>query len=293
MCNINKHADGYYNITLKMLNGWGRFRRNIKEEDEPFIHASQAAQVFYCKDPTRDDWHVVLDVPKRLTKDAYAFEDPLVFEARLTACSSSPSLVNDLYDPTSEDIQEGSYVEIVLSNPRIMSYVGPSSSAPGSTTKIKVSISPVGEITGDNKNQFTSFLGNVVRTYCPIAYKDWRLVPDTIKDNVWSTVLAKYDVGDSDGCKTAIIKRANDMWKDWKNRLRGTVLDMYDNDGDRKKNCPNGVKLEDWVKFVDYESIEEAKSRRGKGKESRSEMKFPHTTGRQGSVRTAELIVSF
>ncbi|XP_058114311.1 uncharacterized protein LOC131257520 [Magnolia sinica] len=174
-----------------------------------------------------------------------------------------------------------------------MSYVGPSSSAPGSTTKIKVSISPVGEITGDNKNQFTSFLGNVVRTHCPIAYKDWRLVPDTIKDNVWSTILAKYDVDDSDSCKTAIIKRANDMWKDWKNRLRGTVLDMYDNDGDRKKNCPNGVKLEDWVKFVDYESTKEAKSRRGKGKESRSEMKFPHTTGRRGSVRTAELIAFF
>ncbi|XP_058070179.1 uncharacterized protein LOC131219183 isoform X2 [Magnolia sinica] len=171
-----------------------------------------------------------------------------------------------------------------------MSYVGPSNSAPGSTTKIKVSISPVGEITGDNKNQFTSFLGNVVRTHCPIAYKDWRLVPDTIKDNVWSTVLAKYDVDDSDKCKTVIIKRANDMWKDWKNRLRGTVLDMYDNDGDRKKNCPNGIKLEDWVKFVDYESTEEAKSRRGKGKESRSEMKFPHTTGRRGSARTAELI---
>ncbi|XP_058077021.1 uncharacterized protein LOC131225475 [Magnolia sinica] len=103
-----------YNAT-----SYRRFRRNIKEEDEPFIHASQAAQVFYCKDPTRDDWHVVLDVPKRLTKDAYAFEDPLVFEARLTAGSSSHSLVDDLYEPTSEDIQEGSYVEIVSSNPRI------------------------------------------------------------------------------------------------------------------------------------------------------------------------------
>ncbi|XP_058103455.1 uncharacterized protein LOC131247027 [Magnolia sinica] len=107
------------NLVEQEATYYGRFRRNIKEEDEPFIHASQAAQVFYCKDPTRDDWHVVLDVPKRLTKDAYAFEDPLVFEAGLTAGSSSPSLIDDLYDPTSEDIQEGSYVEIVSSNPRI------------------------------------------------------------------------------------------------------------------------------------------------------------------------------
>ncbi|XP_058071034.1 uncharacterized protein LOC131220079 [Magnolia sinica] len=104
------------------------------------------------------------------------------------------------------------------------------------------------------------------------------------------TTQAKYDVDDSDNCKSIIIKRPDDMWKDWKNRLRGSVLDMYDNDGDRKKNCPNGIKLEDWVKFVDYESTEEVKSRREKGKESRREMKFPHTTGRRGSARTAELI---
>lgn len=95
----------------------GRFRRNIKEDDEPFIHASQAAQVFYCKDLTRDDWHVVLDVPKRLTKDAYAFEDPLVFEARLMAGSSSTSLTDDLNEED-EDIQEGSYVENEASTSR-------------------------------------------------------------------------------------------------------------------------------------------------------------------------------
>ncbi|XP_058075843.1 uncharacterized protein LOC131224348 [Magnolia sinica] len=171
-----------------------------------------------------------------------------------------------------------------------MSYVGPSSSALASTTRIKVSISPIGEITADNKNQFTSFLGNVVRTHCSIAYKNWRLVLGTIKDNVWSTILAKYDVDDSDNCKSVIIKRANDMWKDWKNRLRGSVLDMYANDGDKKKNCPNGIKLKDWVKFVDFKSTEEAKSRREKGNESRREMKFPHMTGRRGSARTTELI---
>ncbi|KAF9598963.1 hypothetical protein IFM89_033308 [Coptis chinensis] len=43
-----------------------------------------SSQVFYCKDPTRDNWYVVLDAPKRLNQGVDAFEDPLVFEARMS-----------------------------------------------------------------------------------------------------------------------------------------------------------------------------------------------------------------
>ena len=40
-----------------------RLKRNTKEVDEPFILASQATQIFYCKDQSwcMDDWHAVLD----------------------------------------------------------------------------------------------------------------------------------------------------------------------------------------------------------------------------------------
>ena len=56
-----------------------RLQRNSKEDDEPFILACQGTQVFYCKDHSRpvDDWHVVLDVPKKLNQDVDSFEDPL------------------------------------------------------------------------------------------------------------------------------------------------------------------------------------------------------------------------
>ncbi|KAF6145587.1 hypothetical protein GIB67_037620 [Kingdonia uniflora] len=46
-----------------------KLKRISKEEDEPFILACQASQVFYCKDLTRNDyWHVVLDAPKNWLK---------------------------------------------------------------------------------------------------------------------------------------------------------------------------------------------------------------------------------
>ena len=63
----------------------GRLKRNIKEDDEPFILAQQATQVFYCKGHSRpeEEWHVILDVPKRLNQDVDSFEDPLAFEPRM------------------------------------------------------------------------------------------------------------------------------------------------------------------------------------------------------------------
>ncbi|KAF6159565.1 hypothetical protein GIB67_032336 [Kingdonia uniflora] len=60
-----------------------KLKRISKEEDEPFVLASQASQVFYCKDLTRSDyWHAVLDAPKKLTRDVDAYEDQLVFKAK-------------------------------------------------------------------------------------------------------------------------------------------------------------------------------------------------------------------
>ncbi|KAF6165452.1 hypothetical protein GIB67_017934 [Kingdonia uniflora] len=68
------------------------------DDDEPFILASQATQVFYCKDHSRPDeqWHVVLDSPKRLSKDVDAYEDPLVFAERINVDDSILSLVDDV-----------------------------------------------------------------------------------------------------------------------------------------------------------------------------------------------------
>ncbi|KAF9590966.1 hypothetical protein IFM89_000511 [Coptis chinensis] len=75
---------------------WEEFMRNTSEVDEPFILASEAKQVFYCRDLSRDNCHVVLDAPKRLSQEIDAYEDPLVFEARTSANdSSSTTLIED------------------------------------------------------------------------------------------------------------------------------------------------------------------------------------------------------
>ena len=56
--------------------------------------------MFYCKDHCRpaNDWHVVLDVPKKLNQDVDSFEDPLVFEARINGSSLSATLQDAIVD---------------------------------------------------------------------------------------------------------------------------------------------------------------------------------------------------
>ncbi|KAL5726613.1 hypothetical protein ACHQM5_009643 [Ranunculus cassubicifolius] len=70
-------------------------------------------------------------------------------------------------------------------------------------------------------------------------------------------------------------------------------MDKYETVQEKKLNPASGVKQEDWELFVDLESTEEARIRRQKGKASREKLKNPHTTGRRGSARTAEILVKF
>ncbi|KAF6170405.1 hypothetical protein GIB67_014335 [Kingdonia uniflora] len=72
-----------------MMEGLQANCKKTKEDDKPFILATQASQVFYCKNQSRpnEEWHVALDSPKRLTKDIDAYEDPLVFTAQVSYTS--------------------------------------------------------------------------------------------------------------------------------------------------------------------------------------------------------------
>ncbi|KAF6139799.1 hypothetical protein GIB67_009646, partial [Kingdonia uniflora] len=88
-------------INLAKLQG------NSEDNDEPYILTSQTTQVIYCKDHSRPDgqWHVVLDFPKRLSKDVNAYEDPLIFVARINVEDSILSLVDDVAEALSTLVQ--------------------------------------------------------------------------------------------------------------------------------------------------------------------------------------------
>lgn len=84
---------------------------------------------------------------------------------------------------------------ILEKNVAPMSHVGARSGfASGSNTKKQVEINHRGQIVGEKSATFSTFIGSVTRTHCPLTYNDWRMVPNAIKDNIWSTILVSIEI---------------------------------------------------------------------------------------------------
>ncbi|KAF9599579.1 hypothetical protein IFM89_001075, partial [Coptis chinensis] len=100
------------------------------------------------------------------------------------------------------------------------------------------------------------------------------------------TILIQKEYNVDDAYKKINLKKVAKSFREFKYRLRVKYYDKYDNDVDRKRNCPIGVKLEEWEKFVDNESKPSRKLMRTKGKAAREAVKALHTSGRRGAART-------
>ncbi|KAG2701663.1 hypothetical protein I3760_06G055500 [Carya illinoinensis] len=64
----------------------------------------------------------------------------------------------------------------------------------------------------------------------PIIYKDWRLVPKTIKEEAWGLIKGKFKVHDDklDIFKKWILKDLGKKWKDYKHELKKKLLNKKD-----------------------------------------------------------------
>ncbi|XP_058103517.1 uncharacterized protein LOC131247094 [Magnolia sinica] len=164
-------------------------------------------------------------------------------------------------------------------------FSGSSSSVQGSNTRKRLELNEYKQPVGEISAPFNTFLGQLGRTHCPISFADWRKVPGAIKDNIWSMVLATYDIDDE--LKEYVFSKVSKAWKVWKYNLR-KEYDKFDNDVERIRNCPIGVKQEDWDIFINLQSTELLINLRKKGKTSRAQVKCLHTTGRRGAARTLE-----
>ncbi|KAF6157972.1 hypothetical protein GIB67_015288 [Kingdonia uniflora] len=176
-----------------------KLKRKSKVDDEPYCLSSQASQVFYCQDPTRTDWSVVINAPKRLDKDIDAYEEPLVFEIENPFTSLMMGLINENVDED-EEIVEGSWMMISpsqstpnTSEPLPIPTGGShehstTSGGDSSKPKIPLKLSLLGHVVGKNSTKFMSCLGNLVREHIPPYYPDWPVVPDRFKDTVWQII---------------------------------------------------------------------------------------------------------
>ncbi|MCL7050754.1 hypothetical protein MKW94_007431 [Papaver nudicaule] len=132
--------------------------------------------------------------------------------------------------------------------------------------------------------QFATDIGKTVRAHCPPAIKSWRVVSNSIKENIWKYLVAQYVVPEV--YKPSVLSRAGCAWKKWKSQLR-TEMDKYETISERKINMPERFisKREDWENFVDFCNTDEDRKRRARGKKANEAMEFVSACGRKGIYR--------
>ncbi|KAF9614072.1 hypothetical protein IFM89_014872 [Coptis chinensis] len=140
-----------------------------------------------------------------------------------------------------------------------------------------------GQPVGDRSTDYVSFLGRITKKYCSIVYESFKDVTDQTRDLIWKCITDEYDVPES--YRKCQFKKIAKCYREYKHRLRNKHYDKYDNDEDRRRNCPERVKQEDWEVFVRNESKPARKQIRAKAKAARNSLKAVHTSGRRGSAR--------
>ncbi|XP_058190960.1 uncharacterized protein LOC131308162 [Rhododendron vialii] len=71
-------------------------------------------------------------------------------------------------------------------------------------------------------------------------------------------------------------------WKDWKDELKRTTYNLYDNDEDRLANCLNRVDPDQWRVLVQFWGTKTAKRCSKTNSKSKHKQKMGHTSGRKG-----------
>ncbi|KAG8384228.1 hypothetical protein BUALT_Bualt04G0096100 [Buddleja alternifolia] len=82
--------------------------------------------------------------------------------------------------------------------------------------------------------------------------------------------------------KSAVLHQLNDMWRDWKQRLKANYFTPYkDHLHHNFFERPNEqVELDQWLILVEYWKQNELQKQAKKNAESRAKKKYPHRTGK-------------
>ncbi|XP_062088362.1 uncharacterized protein LOC133794938 [Humulus lupulus] len=75
-----------------------------------------------------------------------------------------------------------------------------------------------GQPVGTNSVQFSSFVGALVREVVPYTISDWRKVSPIMRDVLWASIQAQYDLHD-DWQKKMCFEMMAELWRAGKYRL--------------------------------------------------------------------------
>ncbi|KAG5531733.1 hypothetical protein RHGRI_026376 [Rhododendron griersonianum] len=130
----------------------------------------------------------------------------------------------------------------------------------GTGAKLEVKLNKDDQPIGNTAGPLQSQLGIIARnaTLAPLTFTDWR-APELYpyKERIWAEV--KENSTAPDAYKHNCLMSVGKKWKDWKDELKRTIYNLYDNDEDRLANCPIRVDPDQWRVLVQFWGTKTAK----------------------------------
>ncbi|XP_026384178.1 uncharacterized protein LOC113279719 [Papaver somniferum] len=160
-----------------------------------------------------------------------------------------------------------------------------------SRPKCFITVDVAGRPVGEHAEKLSTRIGELVRHHCPISYTDWRLVPETFKDDVWNALLREYEFNaPSQFVRPYLEKSFPAFYRRYKYDLRKQYIKDATNQEEVVAKCPIGCKLDVWKAFVANEFEEVAKEKRAKNVESKKKSTICHTLGRRSYVNKCYIL---
>ncbi|KAI3957983.1 hypothetical protein MKW98_020625, partial [Papaver atlanticum] len=225
-------------------------------------------------------------LPVDSDEDADVFDANGIGDVPIVEDQSSPTNSDEDADTLDADANDDMEIVEDQSPPTIAncSSNGQGSTSMPSDTRIPIIFDKYGRPCDAGSEEFVTDIGRILRAHCPPAIESWKIVPNSIKENIWKDVVIRYVVPEV--YKPNILSKAKKSWKSWKHNLR-LELDKYETVAERKINIPWRLitKREDWESFVDFCNTDEDRKRRAAGRKARENLEFLHSCGRKGIFR--------
>ncbi|KAI3919717.1 hypothetical protein MKX01_000158 [Papaver californicum] len=149
-----------------------------------------------------------------------------------------------------------------------------------------------GQPIGQFSSELASYMGVLARQMVPIIHDNWKVVPSTLKEELWRCLEAKYVLEASS--RKLLVNGVGDRWRTFKSTLTRTHVLPFKDKPDRLIHPPpkyRFIKQEHWDEFVKsrlndaFQAIHAAQSER------RGKHIYPHRLGRTGYAGLVEKMI--
>ncbi|KAJ7969131.1 Transposase, Ptta/En/Spm, plant [Quillaja saponaria] len=131
---------------------------------------------------------------------------------------------------------------------------------------------------GPGRKDFITDLSVIVHQNAPHNVYKWKQVPQTVKDTIVLNTLNNWRLQDTDLIRKAILKEANHLYRNWRNRLHDHYL-MFEAKEEALKHIPDDVSESDWQFLVDYFGSREFEKVSSRNKANREKQRINHSCG--------------